>query len=252
MGRVIVQKHTTLNPIQLIGEEAGYCWGADTTDEIKNYKRGLSCISSGHFRTTEFPQVYLVLEGYSARVIRELYTHIGGSPTRLQASTRYIDYGNENFDYIIPHSIEDNEDLKEIYTQSVVSTQKDLMSLRELGAEKEDVANLLPLGMTTTIVLRTNARNLMDMSHQRECRRVYWEFRELFQDIKKALSEYSEEWEEFIKMTFKPKCEILGYCTEEKSCKRKPRKETIDEFILVAKELLKKDKELYLQLKSSI
>ncbi len=40
-----------------------------------------------------------MLEGYSARVIRKWYTHIGGQPTRLQASTRYIDY-EHGFSYV--------------------------------------------------------------------------------------------------------------------------------------------------------
>ena len=88
MGKVIIQKYTTETPISMIGEEAGICWNADTTDQIKNYRRGLDCLSSGHMRTAEYPQVYMILEGYSARVIREFYTHIAGGPTRLQASTR--------------------------------------------------------------------------------------------------------------------------------------------------------------------
>lgn len=80
MGKVIIQGYTTKNPITMIGEEAGYCWGADTTDQKKNYKRGIECMESNHGRTIEFPDVYMVLDGYSARVIREWYTHIGGSP----------------------------------------------------------------------------------------------------------------------------------------------------------------------------
>ena len=92
MGRVMIQNYTCKNPITMIGFEAGICWGADTADEKKNYRRGLDCLESGHGRTFEFPDVYLTLEGYSARVIREWYTHIGGQPTRLQASTRYINY----------------------------------------------------------------------------------------------------------------------------------------------------------------
>lgn len=84
--------YTTRNPITMIGTEAGICWGADTTNEEKNYKRGIDCLENEHGRTFEFPDVYAVLDGYSARVIREWYTHIGGAPTRLQASTRYIDY----------------------------------------------------------------------------------------------------------------------------------------------------------------
>ena len=39
---IIIQEHTTKNPITLIGEEAGCCWGADTTNQKKNYKALLS------------------------------------------------------------------------------------------------------------------------------------------------------------------------------------------------------------------
>lgn len=92
MGKVIVQDYTYKKPITMIGVEAGICWGANTSNDEKNYLRGIDCLESGHGRTFEFPDVYLTLEGYSARVIREWYTHIGGLPTRLQASTRYIDY----------------------------------------------------------------------------------------------------------------------------------------------------------------
>lgn len=66
----------------------------------KNYKRGLDCIKSNHGRVFEFVNIEAIIEDYSARVIREWYTHIGGSPTRLQSSTRYVNY--DNFEYIIP------------------------------------------------------------------------------------------------------------------------------------------------------
>ena len=108
MGTVTIQKHTTTNPISLIGEEAGICWGADTTDAAKNYKRGVDCIKSDHGRAMEFPQIYMVLDGWSAKVMREFYTHIGGAPTRLQASTRYIDY-SKGFDSVVPSSISGNK-----------------------------------------------------------------------------------------------------------------------------------------------
>lgn len=80
MGTVTIQRFTYKNPISMIGEEAGICWGADTSNPEKNYKRGLDCLESEHGRTFEFPDVYMILDGYSARVIREWYTHIGGSP----------------------------------------------------------------------------------------------------------------------------------------------------------------------------
>ena len=61
MGTVTVQKYTTVNPISLVGEEAGICWGADIEDEEKNYRRGVDCVKSNHGRALEFPQIYLVL-----------------------------------------------------------------------------------------------------------------------------------------------------------------------------------------------
>ena len=229
MGKILVQSYTTKNPISMIGEEAGICWGADTSNVNKNYKRGLDCLRSGHMRTAEYPQVYIVLDGYSARVIRELYTHIAGGPTRLQASTRYIEYGK--FDYIIPNSIEKEEEAKRIYNNTMEVTSAGYKSLEELGVPKEDIANILPLGMETKIVLRTNLRHLIDMSHQRLCSRAYWEFRQLMIDLMKALREYSEEWAAIVDEFFKPKCEVCGFCEEKNTCHRKPTKERIKQLI---------------------
>ena len=104
MGQVIIQDETTKNPLQLIGRESGICWGSDTSDKEKNIKRAWDCINSGHGRVLEFPQVYMELNDYSARVIREFYTHIGGASTRIQASTRYIDY-ESGFEYVTPPSL---------------------------------------------------------------------------------------------------------------------------------------------------
>ena len=44
-------------------------------------------------------------------------------------------------------------------------------------------------------------------------------------DYLNALREYSEEWKTLIGMTCKPKCEKTGFCTEKKTCGRKPRKD---------------------------
>lgn len=222
MGKVVIQSHTTKQPITLIGEEAGVCWGADTSSPAKNFKRGLSCLSSGHGRTFEFPDVYMVLDGYSARVIRELYTHIGGSPTRLQASTRYINY--ENFGVVVPDTIKNNPTAEHLYNMAVSTIRRTLQALENKGIPREDAAMLLPLGMETKIVCKYNLRTLIDMSHVRMCSRAYHEFRKLFSDIAKALSQYSDEWGQLVRDYFVPKCELAGYCTEEKSCGRFPKR----------------------------
>ena len=97
-----------------------------------------------------------------------------------------------------------------------------LQNLENMNIPREDTAMGLPLGMESGMVLRTNLRNLIDMSHQRMCSRAFWEFREFMCDLKNELSNYSDEWKEVVDLTFKPKCEVRGYCVEKKSCGRKP------------------------------
>ena len=221
---ITILSETPHNPIALMGERAGVCWGADITDREKNFKRGLDCIKSGHHRVMEYVTVEMIIDGYSARVIREWYTHIGGGPTRLQASTRYINY--KDFSYVLPPTVAKTKEAKAIYEGVMDTIAEACAKLEsECGVPREDAAMLLPLGMTTKIVDRRNLRNLVDMSHQRLCTRAYWEYRKLMADIMKALSEYSEEWKYLVDNYFVPKCELAGYCTEKKCCGRKPYKE---------------------------
>lgn len=224
MGFVTILEETTKQPLTLMGKRAGVCWGADISDDERNYKRGLDCLKSGHGRVLEYVNVEMILDGYSARVIREWYTHIGGAPTRLQASTRYIKY--KDFSYIIPKKIENHPEALRKYQETMQQICKACQDLEtECGIPREDAALLLPLGMTTKIVDKRNLRNLIDMSRQRMCTRAYWEYRELFHDICVELSKISEEWDYIVKNYFLPKCEVSGFCTETKSCGRKPGKE---------------------------
>lgn len=224
-GNITILPETVRNPITVIGRNAGVCYDSDTSDRVKNYNRGLDCLRHRHFRALEFAEISMVIEGYSAKVMREFYTHIGGMPTRQQASTRYIEYGD--FDYIIPHTIRDNPIALQIYEQTMHNIQDNIQLLEQAcKIPKEDSSMLLPFGMTTKVVCRTNARNLMDMSRNRECSTAFWEYREVFADIKAAASFYDDEWKTLINMLFFPKCVELKYCPEGKnSCGRYPTKE---------------------------
>lgn len=219
---ITILPETTKNPITLIGERAGICWGTDITSPAKNFKRGIECLDANHGRTLEFVNIETVIEDYSARVIREWYTHIGGAPTRLQASTRYVNYGE--FDYYTPASIQDNEHAKIQYDECMKEIQKAYANLQRLHVPKEDIANILPLGMMTKIVDKRNLRNLIDMAHQRMCTRAYVEYRDLFDELCDALANYSNEWAFIVAKYFVPKCEVTGFCTETYSCGHMPKK----------------------------
>lgn len=224
MKEVIILPETTKNPITLIGKRAGICWSADVSDDLKNYKRGLECIWANHGRTLEFVNVEVHFKGYNARVIREFYTHIGGMPTRLQASTRYLKY--DDFEYDTPNSVERIEAAKALWESCINNIKDTRRVLRdEFNIPVEDTALLLPLGMHSDEVDKRNVRNYVDMSRNRMCIRANHQFRKMFMDLKDALWDYSDEWKMFISLTFKPKCEVLGYCTEKNSCGKYPKRE---------------------------
>lgn len=218
MGKVTILPETTKNPISLIGFCAGICWGADVTDPKKNYNRGIDCIKNNHGRTIEYPDIYAVIDGYSARVIREWYTHIGGAPTRLQASTRYINC--VDFKYVTPDSIENNHEALQRYSAAMHMLSDTLQRLQQLGIPNEDISMLLPLGMETKMVDKRNARNIADMSRQRLCKRANWEFRRLLKRYLKVLANYSPEWNVLVKLLMRPKCVEIGRCPEKKTCGR--------------------------------
>jgi len=228
MGTITILPETTKNPITLMGARAGVCWGANVSDDEKNYKRGLDCIKSGHGRVMEFVNVEMIIDGYSAKVLREYYTHIGGSPTRLQASTRYINYSKgDGFNYTTPKSIDTNGCW--LVWSELMNTINDTVKLLiDEGVPVEDATMALPLAYSSKMVDKRNLRNFVDMSRQRMCNRAYWEYRELFNDICNALREYSDEWKWVVDNLFHAKCDEVGYCTETKSCGRRYKKEEIN------------------------
>lgn len=200
--------NATNNPIQFIGKVAGICYNSKDEPQA-NYKRGMKCIKDNHGRVMEYADMTLVLDGYSARVMRELYTHVIGT-SRVQASTRYITY--DNFDYYTPSCLEENKE----YHKAMKNILDSYDMLVKNGIPKEHAANLLPLGMTSKVVLKINYRALLHMAEVRMCERAYIEFRELMKDIIDAVSAIDEEWRTLMSY-MKPKCRT---CTEKDNCPR--------------------------------
>jgi len=200
----------------------GICWNSDTNIPDKNIKRAKDCIESGHGRVMEYVDIEFVLEEASARMMRELYTHIGGDPTRLQSSTRYVDA--KNFKYFTPPKIDNNPGAKAIYEACMKKIAESYEQLVTIDIPKEDAANVLPLGMHSKMVMKCNLRMLENLCAQRLCTRAYHEIRKFAQQLKNQLAEKNEEWEWIASNLFVPKCEKTGYCTEAKCCGRKNKR----------------------------
>ena len=213
-----IQLSTDSLPLSKIGRYAGICWNSDTEDKSKNIERAKNCIKSGHGRVMEYVDIEFVLSGWSARCCRELFTHIGGGPTRLQESTRYVNC--KNFGYYTPSM---SEEAKKVYDETMNGIKESYTKLLELGVSKEDAANVLPLGMHTKVVMKCNLRMLENFMNQRLCSRAYTEIRQFANMLKNELASISEEWKWISDNLFVPKCVKNGGCKEEKCCGRMPK-----------------------------
>lgn len=212
------------DPISLIGKNAAVCYGKpiDTVmgeyDEA-DYKRGLACIKSGHGRALEYASVDVEVSGYSARCIREVYTHIVGT-TRLQESTRYIDM--TDFGYFMPDSIRNNPKAHMLYVNLMDTVKATYEQLRALDIPVEDCANALPIAYNSRIAFKINVRSLLHLAEERLCRRAYHEIRDFIRELRATLYSYGDvnndlEWQE-IALMMQPKCRNLGYCPEKNGC----------------------------------
>jgi thymidylate synthase (FAD) len=214
----------TKNPLQRIGEVASTCWNSNAPTSEHKKQIAIDCIDSGHHRVLEYVDMIISIEGYSARMARELYTAMVGV-SKLQESTRYVDCSN--FNYYIPESIKNNEDALVEYNRIMQHIKWGYNSLQKLDIPKQDIANILPLGMMTKVILKINLRALLHMAELRMCNRALKEYRDFMQELKNILIEIDDEWKVITYHYMHPKCEILGYCTEKNSCKMMPKKEDV-------------------------
>ena len=157
----------------------------------------------------------------------------------MQASTRYIDYEKKGVPVITPPSIENNSQAKEVWDKTIEAIQAGMNKLKSIAIPNEDLTNLLPLAYQSKMVWKVNLRTLINFFNKRLCKRAYWEIQQLSNELKKLVSEYSDEWKQIADWLFVPYCERYKFinpdfcfCTESKCCGRHPN---INELKIVKK-----------------
>ena len=238
----------TKEPLRVMGNAASICYDSiELEDIINNAKvktaKGIAkhCLKSGHDRVAEFGDVTLILDKYSARCIRQLYTAMVGI-SKLQQSTRYVSYDDVKFGYFTPYPIMNNNEAKAIYDGCMEHILDSYTKLLDMGIKEEDAGNLLPLGQHTRITCKINIRALEHLFSIRECTRTYSEFRSLMKELRSVLEVIDDDWKYLCDNYFKVKCEKTLYCTESKCCGRYPTKETMEQALKEYKEKLKLEK----------
>ena len=190
-----------------------------TSDKDKKLSLISKVISSGHYSTIEHIQVTYAVNNISRAATHQLVRHRHMSFS--QKSQRYVK--EADFDYIIPRDIEKNPELLEQFENFMENTSKFYQKLVEAGIKKEDARSILPNACASSIVISLNLRELIHFANLRLCTRAQLEIRQL---AKKMCEEILKR-EPWLKSHLVPKCERLGYCDEDNSCKRMPLKSEV-------------------------
>lgn len=186
-------------------------------DEEKMLKLITRVISSGHYSTIEHIQVSFAINNISRACSHQLVRHRHMSFS--QKSQRYVKEKGQ-FDYIVPPTVEKNEELTSKYNDFMTQISNFYLELTEAGIPAEDARFVLPNATVTSMVTSLNLRELIHLANLRLCTRAQMEIRLL---VKKMCEELVKQ-EPWLTEYLVPKCERLGFCDEDKSCGRMPVK----------------------------
>lgn len=214
------------NMLKTIYTACRTCYSADTPyeiygstdDEEKMLKLIERVISSGHYSTIEHIQVSFAISNVSRACTHQLVRHRHMSFS--QKSQRYVKEKGQ-FDYLIPPTILRNEELKAKFEAFMGEISKLYCEFTEAGIPAEDARAVLPNATATSLVASLNLRELIHIANLRLCTRAQYEIRCMV----KAMCDAIIAEEPWLKRYLVPKCERLGYCDEDKSCGRMPKRE---------------------------
>lgn len=181
-------------------------------------------VASGHESPLEHVKFTFAIEGVSRVATHQLVRHRMASYS--QQSQRYVK--QSAFDYIIPPSIEEDEEMRKEYVAFMGKIQESYEALvqnferkgKKGEAANEDARFILPQAAETKIVVTMNCRELLHFFKERCCTRAQWEIRGLANEMLRMCKEK-------LPAVFDKagaKCVALGYCPEgEKfTCRRYP------------------------------
>ena len=200
--------------------------------EDKRWNLVKKVLDSGHQSIAEYVNFVFAIEGVDRALTHQLVRH--RIAVFSQQSQRYVEF-KESFDTISelfenPKTDKDEDYLFSVADKYFVGVTRDNYRLYiqpllsylhgiKLGMKPEEARTFLPNATKTNIIMGVNLRELIHISGLRLCSRAQAPIRHLFGCIKQEVILYDKRLGNLLQ----PKCESMGYCTEEKTCRRKPR-----------------------------
>lgn len=240
------------NAEKIIASAAKLCYSKSGAEDIME---GLSeektkdflemLMGFGHQSPIEHTSFTFAIAGISRVLTHQLVRHRIASYS--QQSQRYVKL--DQFEYIIPPSIENNEEAKGLFIKAMEEDQQTYDKIVKIlsdshyqnliedgknekqarsASEKtaiEDARYVFPNACETKIMVTMNARSLLHFFEQRCCNRAQWEIRELAERMADHVKEVAPTLFKFAG----PSC-IKGACPEgSMSCGR--MKEMKDKYL---------------------
>ena len=198
-----------MNAVSLCGHAAAMCTQTDKPAQALR-----AAMRSGHDSVLEHASFTFEIHGVSRVLLAQLTRHRIASFTVL--SQRYVDQSSR--EYVTPATIQNNDDLRDVYAETISSLDKIYEQFIRRGVPKEDARYLLPQAITTDLIMTMNARELGHFFSLRCCNRAQDEIRLLADEMLKILV---KEFPELFKNAG-PGC-VRGACPEARPCGH-PRK----------------------------
>lgn len=204
----------TPEPEKIVAAAAKLCYSSASAEDImenlneENTRKFIDKLMNlGHESPIEHVSFTFAAEGVSRTLTHQLVRHRIASYS--QQSQRYVKL--EQFDYIVPPSIEAIPEAKKIFIEQMERDQKayDELSvmlkkeharrLVENGMEEgkalkaaekmaiEDARYVFPNACETKIVFTMNARSLFNFFNHRCCNRAQWEIRQMAEEMLKQV-----------------------------------------------------------------
>ncbi len=228
----------TPDPEIVVAASAKLCYAQVSASEIMEDLSGENSakfldklMDFGHFSPLEHVSFTFAIDGVSRVLTHQLVRHRIASYS--QQSQRYVKL--DQFDYIMPPSIEANPEAAVLFKEAMTSDQRIYSQLVEIlekqyldenltngmtmsqaksAAEKsaiEDARFVFPNACETKIVATMNARSLINFFNHRCCNRAQWEIRNLADEMLKCVKAVAPTLFE----SAGPKC-LTGPCPEGK------------------------------------
>jgi thymidylate synthase (FAD) len=173
----------TPNPEKTVVLAAKLCYSGCSVAELEDKVKNLSIdkfltkiLNMGHLSVLEHANFTFGVDGISRATSHQLVRHRLASYS--QQSQRYVSFNNNN-DFVVPPSIEENAKAKERFTGMVEDIYALYHHLLKEGIAAEDARFLLPNAACTKIIITMNARELLHFFKIRCCERAQWEIRDM-------------------------------------------------------------------------